>query len=92
MNHALALLIVALCTPCTAAFQVHPKTSLRLQPSAGACAARRTVTASLFGNKQKEEAEERARIEAEQEALNARYARESQNDLVRLLLRVGLSS
>ena len=36
----------------------------------------------IFGNKAKEEAAEKARAEAEQEALNQRWAKESQSELV----------
>ena len=36
----------------------------------------------IFGNKAKQQAEEKARIEAEQEALNAKWAKESQNELL----------
>ncbi|KAJ1446016.1 hypothetical protein M885DRAFT_578294 [Pelagophyceae sp. CCMP2097] len=44
---------------------------------------RRRVSANIFGkNKAAEEAAERARIEAEQEALNAQWAKESQSDFV----------
>lgn len=48
---------------------------------------RASVAMSLFGDNKQKEAEEKARIEAEQEALNARYAKESQNDLVSELVR-----
>ena len=43
---------------------------------------RKPTALNIFGNKKREEEAEAARLDAEQEALNQRWAQESQNELV----------
>lgn len=77
---------LAVLSACASAFTLPSKAPRGLQSAVGAPAEvdprRRSVAMQIFGKNAEKEAAEKARIEAEQEALNAQWRKESENELV----------